>query len=143
MKEWWKNMFQQMLMITFGVSCSLALLAVYFAIRGETVTFSMRHMISPVVTGVICPWSSLVLDKVMLKPQKQFLIGVAIHFLITLGIVMGLGYLFQWYTGMSGAVAVLIDFVIIYGFVWAGSYWMGVINQRKINSALDSIRDEE
>lgn len=143
MKERFRNMFQQMLLIAFGVTCSLALWGGISELSGHSLTFSFRHLLSILVAGVACPWTSLILEKVMNKPRKQYLMGIVLHFFLTMGIVMLLGFLFEWYTETTGAIAVLIDYVIIYVFVWAGTYWAGLLDQRKINSALDDIRDEE
>ena len=64
-------------------------------------------------------------------------------FLLLFGGVEGCGYLFGWYDSAAGFAVIGGMYVLIYGFVWAASIWMGKADEKKINEAIDGIRDEE
>ena len=57
--------------------------------------------------------------------------------------VLGLGWLFNWYSELEGALYIVGIFTFVYLFVWVASSWMGASDQKHINNALESIRDEE
>ena len=54
-----------------------------------------------------------------------------------------LGWLFKWYTNIIGYLFVILIFVCVYVFVWVMTKWFYVKEDKEINNALDSIRDEE
>ena len=56
---------------------------------------------------------------------------------------MIIGYVFKWYRHLDGALFVAIEYVGVYIFVWLASMWIGLVDEKKINNALDSIRDED
>ena len=53
----------------------------------------------------------------------------------------GLG--FQMVHGREGFIGLSVIFFVIYVFVWLSSHWLDKQDEKKINRALDDIRDKE
>ena len=90
----------------------------------------------------MCALASLVLYDETDNESHQRL-RVVIHFILVLGIVSLFGYLFDWYSDLTGYLIIAIMYVIIYTFVWISTLWMLKADEKKINDAIDRIRDEE
>ena len=58
-------------------------------------------------------------------------------------IVAGAGWLFSWYDDAESLISISVIFFIIYVFVWLSSHWLDKQDEKKINHALDTIRDPE
>ena len=50
---------------------------------------------------------------------------------------------FNGYTGAAGCFGVSVVFFLLYGFVWLSSHWLDKQDEKKINQALEGIRDLE
>ncbi len=138
-----KWLFQQAMMISFGILVGLSIECLYYRIIGDSVTLSWYHPVSILLAGVLCALPSLILDWAKELPRSMNRLGIVLHFLFLFGVVMGLGYVFQWYHHIDGALFVAIEYVGVYIFVWIASMWIGLVDEKKINNALDSIRDED
>ena len=57
--------------------------------------------------------------------------------------MVGAGWLFGWYDDVESLISISIVFLIIYVFVWLSSHWLDKQDEKKINQALDEIRDSE
>ena len=75
--------------------------------------------------------------------KKTLWLRVTLHCLALYEAVSGAGWLFKWYTDAEGFVAVSVVFFVIYAFVWLSSHWLDKQDEKKINRALDEIRDSE
>ena len=80
---------------------------------------------------------------IILRDRKKFMIRVSLHCLSLYAIVIAAGRLFGWYTDPESCVSVSIVFFIVYAFVWLSSHWLDKQDEKKINHALDTIRDPE
>ena len=89
---------------------------------------------------MLCSLPSFILYIEKIKP---FLIRILIHFILVFVSVSLLGWLFKWYTDIISYASVILIFVFVYVFVWVMTKWFYVKEDKEINSALDSIRDEE
>lgn len=68
---------------------------------------------------------------------------IALHCLTLYAVVIGASFLFHWYSGLDGYVGVSVIFFTIYAFVWLTNRWLDKKDEKKINKALDAIRDKE
>ena len=85
-------------------------------------------------------------EDVVLKGVAVVLVEVVkfgLHGLSLYAIVIGMGWLFGWYQELDGFIGVSIVFLLVYGFVWLSSRWMDKQDAKKINQALEAIRDNE
>lgn len=133
-------LFQHTMMISFGILIGMSLEGVMYL---NDIDFRWYHPLSVVVTSVLCSIPSLILCSERELPRNKFRIRIAIHFLLLFTMVLGLGWLFNWYSKLEGALYIVGIFTFVYLFVWVASSWMGASDQKHINNALESIRDEE
>ena len=138
-----KWLFQQTMMISFGIVVGLSIECICYRLVHDTVTLEWYHPISIVLAGFLCSLPSLVLDWAKDFTKAKYRLSIVLHFIFLFVIVMGMGYVFRWYTKIGGAIFVAVIFVGVYIFVWLASAWIGVMDQNKINDALDNIRDTE
>ncbi len=75
--------------------------------------------------------------------KNQFIIRAIIHFVLLIGIVLGMGYWFSWWTQFSGIIIVLSVFIVIYVFVFLITYLTDKNESNKINEALKNINHDE
>ena len=66
-----------------------------------------------------------------------------IQFTLVFAAVSLLGWLFKWYSDIVSYLFVILIFIFVYVFVWVMTKWFYVKEDKEINNALDSIRDEE
>ena len=65
------------------------------------------------------------------------------RFVILFIAVSLMGLLFNWYSNLFGYVVVMSIFICVYAFTWFAMLWTYKREDKQINAALDSIRDEE
>ena len=139
-----KLIFLQTMIISFGMLVMIGISAMLFHFEGEgELTLYWYYPLSMVLSSFLCALPSLLFYSAYKMSRRGFHICVLLHFLIVFAIVMGSGYVFHWYTQWHGAIVVAVEYVVIYFFVWFVTYWVGLTEQKKINKALDDIRDEE
>ena len=138
-----KVLFQQAMMISFGIIVGLAIQGVVSHAIEDSFDLMWYHPLSIVLAGFICTIPNLLLWSERELSKNRYYFRICLHFISLFIIVMLLGYVFKWYSVLEGAIWVAGEFVGIYAFVWIISGWLGLLNQRQINDALDSIRDEE
>lgn len=138
-----KFLFQQTMMISFGIIAGLSIQGIVSHSVEDAFVLQWYHPASIIVTGILCSLPSLLLGGGKEHSRKSFHIRIALHFVFLFAVVMSMGYIFRWYSTIEGAIWIVCDYVIIYVFVWLVSGWLGIINQKEINNALEKIRDEE
>lgn len=138
-----KWLFQQSMMISFGILVGLSIECIYYQLINDTITLEWYHPLSIVLAGLLCALPSLVLDLAKELPSDKNRLCIGIHFVFMFAVVMVMGYVFNWYNHIDGAIFVAVEFIGVYIFVWVASAWIGLMDQKKINQALDSIRDVE
>lgn len=138
-----KWLFQQAMMISFGILVGLSIEAIYYRIIGDSITLAWYHPISILIAGVLCSLPSIFLELTKDLPKNKNRLGIVLHFIFLFIVVMTMGYVFKWYHHFDGALFVAIEYVGVYVFVWLASMWIGLVDEKKINNALDSIRDED
>ena len=140
-----KIMFNQTLMIStavlFGVGVQTFL---QFVLQGRAdFTWPWYTPLSIVLTGFLCALpTTLILDTEGLSGKKALFRNL-IHFILVGGVLSLCGYLFGWYESLADYIPILIMYILIYFFVWFSTLWLMKADEKKINEAIEQLRDEE
>jgi cytochrome c biogenesis factor len=108
--------------------------------RGDTFIGEWYFLLSVILAGVLCSLPSLILCDEKIKP---FFIKIIIRFCTLFAAVWLLGWLFNWYSELMGYAIVMLIFIFVYIFVWLVTKWIYIKEDKEINNALNSIRDDE
>ncbi len=140
-----KKIFVQSMMISTGILFLNGILAVFqhFSGGGSDMVLQWYHPITIILTGVLCALPTLLLTNRDQWDRKTFARRIALHCLALYAVVIGLGWLCQWYTDPAGFFGVSAVFFLVYAFVWLSSHWLDKQDEKRINQALDGIRDPE
>ncbi len=138
-----KKLFVQSMAIATGILFLNGINAVIQHFAGNDITMLWYHPITIVLTGVLCALPTVLLRDSDQWDGKTFRIRVSVHCLSLYAIVVGAGWLFGWYRDLESLLSVSVIFFIVYVFVWLSSHWLDKQDEKKINHALDTIRDEE
>ena len=135
-----KMLFLQTSFISLGIFLAVGIAQTIMHFFGNTYATDWYFLLSVIFAGVLCSLPSLILYNEEIKP---FFIKILIHFILVFAAVSLLGWLFKWYTGFIDYAFVILIFVFVYVFVWVTAKWFYIKEDKEINTALDSIRDEE
>ena len=135
-----KMVFLQTSFISLGIFLAVGIAQTVMHFLGNTYSTEWYFLLSVIFAGVLCSLPSLILYNEKLKP---FFIKILIHFTLVFAAVSLLGWLFKWYSDIISYLFVILIFIFVYAFVWIMTKWFYVKEDKEINSALDSIRDEE
>ena len=138
-----KKIFVQSMAISTGILFLNGINAVIQHFSGNDITLQWYHPITIVMTGILCALPTVLLRDEDQWDRKTFWIRVSVHCLSLYAIVIGAGRLFGWYTDPVSFISVSIIFFLVYAFVWLTSHWLDKQDEKKINHALDTIRDNE
>lgn len=141
------NITKKIFIQSMAISMSLFLLnGIQMVIRhfaGQDTVMLWYHPMTIMLTGVLCALPTLLLRNMDRWPPKVFVCRVALHGLTLYAAVSGMGRLLGWYEELIGFLCISVIFWAIYVFVWLCSHWMDKQDEKKINRALDEIRDKE
>ena len=138
-----KKLFVQSMAIATGILFLNGINAVIGHFAGNDITMEWYHPITIVLTGIFCALPTMLLRDYEQWDRKTFWIRLSVHCLLLYAVVLGAGWLFRWYTDTDSFVSVSVIFFIVYAFVWLSSHWLDKQDEKKINHALDAIRDNE
>jgi len=138
-----KKLFVQSMIISTSILFLNGINAVIQHVRGHDIILLWYHPISIVLTGMLCALPTVLLQGRDQWDKKTRRFRVALHCLALYAAVVGAGWLFQWYADLESWAGVSIVFFAVYGFVWLSSHWLDKQDEKKINRALDAIRDRE
>ena len=138
-----KKLFVQSMAIATGILFLNGINAVIQHFAGNDITLQWYHPITIVLTGIFCALPTVLLRDEDQWDRKTFRVRVSMHCLALYVIVAGAGRLFGWYADWESFISVSIIFFIVYVFVWLSSHWLDKQDEKKINHALDAIRDSE
>lgn len=138
-----KKLFVQSMMISTSILFLNGINMVLQHLAGNDIALMWYHPLTIVATGVLCSLPTPLLENRDSWGHSAFIIRVSLHFLVLWAVVIGAGYLFNWYESIGDCASVSIIFLIIYVFVWLAGHWLDKQDEKKINRALDAIRDEE
>ena len=133
-----KSWFEQCVIVSFAILAGVVLEVVRIG-----TTALHYQLLSIVMTGIVCGIPTIrLLDEDTLK-RIPFIVKVILHCILTYLVVAGIGKVFSWYTKLSGFIMMTIIFVLVYVFVWVSNIWLRKQEEKKINQALEDLRDEE
>ena len=138
-----KKLFVQSTIISTSILFLNGINAVFQHFSGNDIVLQWYHPISIVLTGVLCSLPTVLLLDWDQWDKKTLRFRVALHCLALYAAVAGAGWLFKWYSDAEGFVGLSVIFFVIYAFVWLSSHWLDKQDEKKINQALDEIRDSE
>ena len=132
-------------MISTGILFGLGIQGLLnFLFHGDaSIEWQWYIPLSIVFTGFCCSVPTFLLWYGDNVSQHRFIIRIIIHFIILYGVVAGFGKIFGWYDTTGGLMVISVMYVAIYLFVWVATSWLLKTDDKKINSALDEIRDKE
>lgn len=138
-----KKLFVQSTIISTSILFLNGINAVIQHFAGNDIVLQWYHPISIVLTGVLCSLPTVLLLDWDQWDKKTLWFRVALHCLALYAAVAGAGWLFKWYSDAEGFMGLSVIFFVIYAFVWFSSHWLDKQDEKKINRALDEIRDSE
>ena len=140
-KEKVKIIFEETLMITTGIFFMVGIGGVITHFQGGSYSLDWYQPLSIIFIGFLCSLPTLLLKEA--DGGKSGVLRIILHCLSLFIIVSLAGYIFKWYTDLSGYISVVIIFLVVYAFVWISSLWMSKIDEAKINKVLEQFHDEE
>ena len=142
-----KLWFTQTMMISFAILTGIIIEGLVYSIfgRDDLASFSLSwlQLLSIVLTGALCSVPTVLFLTDTDIPRKKYIVRIALHCLGLYLIVSLFGWIFKWFTNLGGFIMVTAIFFLVYVFVWTVSIWLYKRDDKKINMALDDIRDEE
>lgn len=138
-----KKVYVQSLTISTAILFLNGILAVIQHFAGNDMVLLWYHPIAIVLTGVFCALPTVLLWDRDQWDRKTLWLRVSLHCLALYAVVVGVGYLFRWYADSEGLAGVSVVFFAVYAFVWLSSHWLDKQDEKKINRALEAIRDRE
>ena len=138
-----KKLFVQSMIISTSILLLNGINMVIQHLRGNDLTLQWYHPVTIVLTGILCALPTVLLRGSDQWDRKTFWRRVTLHCLSLYAVVAGAGRLFGWYDDAESLISISVIFFIIYVFVWLSSHWLDKQDEKKINHALDNIRDPE
>lgn len=140
-----KVIFIQAMMISTAASFGIGiqLLLEYCSSGNDYVRIPWYLPLSVVAMGLISAVPTVILLDADSPNKKGGFLRIVIHFLLVGGIVSLCGHIFSWYSSVSGLVSILGIYVVIYVFIWGATMWLMKVDEKKINEAIEDLRDEE
>lgn len=129
----------QAMMISVGILFAIGIMGII----NRELMFAWYQPMAILGTGVLCALPSLVFMGFDELGKKKFLCRLVLHAVCEYFVVALAGFWFGWYSELSGLLYVSASYVCIYAFVWGLTLWLGKQDEKKINAALDHIRDKE
>ena len=136
-----KMIAMQFLLITVGMLLGIGLMNVFTMDYNDLPWFFPFEILAVALSTALA--SLVYLSKNELS-KKGMMIRQIIHFILLLVIVYSYGYLFKWWSELSGIFIVGAIFLGIYAIVFIVTYRMEKKDSFKINEALKKLpKDEE
>ena len=136
-----KIVFEQTMTISTGIFFMIGIGGVITHLSGKSYSLDWYHPLSIILISFLCALPTLLLEEA--QGGKSSALRIIMHCLSLFAIVSIAGYIFNWYTEISGYISVAVIFFVVYAFVWTASIWMNKVDENKINKALEKFRDEE
>ena len=138
-----KKLFVQSMIISTSILFLNGINMVIQHLKGNDLALQWYHPVSIILTGILCALPTVLLRNRDQWDRKTFWRRVPLHCLVLYAVVAGAGWLFGWYDDAESLISISIIFFIIYVFVWFSGHWLDKRDEKKINHALDAIRDRE
>lgn len=138
---------EQTMMISFailvGIICEGVFYSIFMGYELSSFNLSWLQLLSIVLTGAVCSFPTVIWLTDLDIPKKKFILRQILHCIGLYVIVVLFGWLFKWYSHLDGFVFVSVIYFLVYVFVWVVSLWFHKRDDKKINKALNDIRDED
>ena len=138
-----KKLFVQSTVISTSILFLNGVNAVIQHLAGHDIVLLWYHPVTIVLTGILCAVPTVLLLDSDQWDRRTFIIRVSSHCLALYAVILGAGWLFGWYTDLESCAGVTVVFILVYLFVWLSGHWLDKQDEKKINHALDAIRDRE
>lgn len=143
MKLW----LEQTMMISFAILIGIIIEGLFFTLFSGDPLYEFKmdwlQMVSIVLTGAVCSLPTVLWLADTELPKNKFTVRIILHCIGLYAIVSLFGWLFKWYTKADGFIFMTIIYFAVYAFTWTVTLWFHKRDDKKINKALDDIRDEE
>lgn len=138
-----KLILEQTFMLSFLMQVVMGLEALYAHFTNDSITFSWYVPLSIIFASFLCSIPTLIFmtERELPKPLQRML--PLLHCILLYVLVMGMGYLFRWYTNMTYFLVTSVSYFVIYALVWSFSRFLLKYEEKLINDALLNIRDED
>ena len=138
-----KKLFVQSMIISTSILLLNGINMVIQHFAGNDLVLQWYHPITIVMTGILCAIPTILLQDSDQWDRRTFWCRVPLHCLLLYAVVAGAGWVLGWYRDAESLIGVSVVFFVIYVFVWLASHWLDKQDEKKINHALDTIRDAE
>ena len=136
-----KLILEQTFMLSFLMQVVVSLESLYSRIMGEPIVFDWYIPLSIVLASFLCSLPTLILMSERERPLRRLL--PRFHCILLYALVMGMGYLFHWYSTFTYFIVTTISYFVIYALVWTFSVFLKKYDEKLINDALLAIQDED
>lgn len=131
----------QTFVITFFMVFIIGIEGLIAYLTGEAFEFCWYMPLSVVIVAILTAIPSLLLIK---DGEGYFSITrIVLHGICCYVMVMAAGYVFKWYTTLRYFIYTSVMFIIVYVLVWVVTKLLFRAEDKRINSVLEKIRDEE
>ncbi|MCQ2502699.1 MAG: DUF3021 family protein [Saccharofermentans sp.] len=131
----------QTFVIAFFMVVIIGLEGLIAYLAGDVIGFSWYMPLSVVIVAILTAIPSLLLIK---DGEGYFSIPrIVLHGICCYVMVMAAGYVFKWYTSLRYFIYTSVMFIIVYVLVWVVTKLLFRAEDKRINSVLEKIRDEE
>ena len=139
-----KRLVRHTMMIASGILLVVGLETAYFHFfRGYDAVFSWYQPGAFLLTGFFCSMPGLLLTDGDGKRRSFFRLRIVLHWLLLFVVVIGMGFVFEWYSNRFSCGVIALAYLLVYPLVWIVTYWMDKKDVREINDALKTIQDDE
>ena len=138
-----KLILEQTFMLSFLMQVVMGLEALYSHFTNDPIAFSWYVPLSILLASFLCSIPTLLFMTERELPKLIQRLLPLLHCLLLYVLVMGMGYLFHWYTTLTYFLVTSVSFFVIYALVWTFSRFLQKYDEKLINDALLTIRDED
>ena len=143
MKEWIKVVGMHFFIITVGVMFFTSIEPLFECGFSSELIYPAWYPWMVMLVGIVGAVPTLLFHFKKEPTKKQFFVRTLLHFAVIETLIMVMGYIFKWYTTLSGAVTVFVMILAVYVFVWFFTIKLDYSLADNINEALKKINDDE
>ena len=138
-----KLILEQTFMLSFLMQVVMGLEALYSYLINDPVSFSWYIPLTTLLASFLCSLPTLIFMTERELPKALQRTLPLLHCLLLYVLVMGMGYLFHWYSTLTYFLVTSVSYFVIYTLVWTFSNFLKKYDEKLINDALLTIRDED
>lgn len=104
---------------------------------------SIAYIWQVLITGVVSALPSCIFWSKKELSKKQWQIRFVFHFALIEAIIFTEGWIFEWYSDALSALVIAAEVILVYLIVYLYSYFVGISDAEKVNSALQAFNIDE